>query len=420
MDKSLLKKTAVQSLAVMIAVITLSYTLTQYKSIKIEASNIQNEASKAIVTTAPIDTAKEPEVTPSISVPEPDLTVLELLTNTAEQSIINQLGDKYLVIKKPIGVETSLQLEDIYINKSILLTMTGASSEEFTLDMISRIKGEEYFSGEPVFTESVRIEQDEEKGTTKEVITKDYGNDFSHAITILNPGEYSADEKVTQVLIELDTVYAHFIYEDANYYFIDLRKPSEVYDKIIVLDAGHGGKDAGALSKDEEYYEKNINLDILLQLKEMLDQQEDIKVYYTRTADDKVYLRPRVDLVNAVDCDYFISIHCNASVSTSPNGTEIYYHDSEFKGVSSKKLAALFSEELAAKISLDNNGIVEKRKKELFLMNHSLVPMILIEVGYMTNQNDIKYLSQSESRKAAAEGIYNGIMRAYEELPVNN
>jgi N-acetylmuramoyl-L-alanine amidase len=330
---------------------------------------------------------------------------------------LNQLSDNYLVIQKPKAKDGSLLLDDLYINKSIQLTLTGLTEDTITSNMIARVRGKELFTGDPEFKEVVSHDINEEDGTSEEVITKDYGNDLSHGISVTAQEDNITKLSTVQVLIELDSVYAYILYEDADYYFIDLKKPSEVYDKILVIDAGHGGKDAGALSKGEQYYEKDINLDILLHLKELLDK-ENIKVYYTRTADDKVFLRPRVTLANAVDCDYFISIHCNANEVTGPNGTEVLYYDNEYKGVATVELANLFSEELDKAVSLKRRGVVEKQMEEIFIMDKSIVPTVLIEVGYLTNSGDMAYLSVSENRKAVALGIYNGIMRAYNELPV--
>jgi N-acetylmuramoyl-L-alanine amidase len=214
----------------------------------------------------------------------------------------------------------------------------------------------------------------------------------------------------------LDSVYAPIVHEDEAYYYIDLKKPKDVYDKVLVIDAGHGGKDAGALSQGEKYYEKNINLGILLELKKLLDK-ENIKVYYTRTGDDKVFLKPREELANAVDCDYFISIHCNASEAEWPKGSEVMYYDREFKGVRNIDLANLFLDELSKTTPLETRYIVEKKKDEIYILKKAVVPSILIEVGYVTNNSDMKYLSQEKNRKAAAQGIYNGIMKAYEMYP---
>jgi len=280
--------------------------------------------------------------------------------------------------------------------------------------MITRVSEDEVFIGEPVFTETMSPDTD----TTDDlVITRDYGNDFVHGITITNHYDNVNMNYTTDLLVELDDVYATILYEDEEYYYINLKDPKEVYEKILVIDAGHGGKDAGALSWGDQYYEKNINLAILLQLKELLDK-ENIKVYYTRTADDKVFLRPRVSLANSVDCDFFISIHCNANEVSWPNGSEVYYYDTEFKGVKAKDLANLFLDELGKTISLKKNEVMIKQDKEIYILHNAAVPAILIEVGYLTNNKDMEYLSKEENRKAIAQGIFNGIMKAYEMYPV--
>jgi N-acetylmuramoyl-L-alanine amidase len=281
-----------------------------------------------------------------------------------------------------------------------------------------RVRGEDFFLGDPVYTEVITQETDDVNGAIKEVTTRDYGKDISRGITFTNITDSETGLPKIEILIELDSVYAYTIYEDDNYFFIDLRKPSEVYDKILVIDPGHGGKDAGALSKNEMYYEKNINLGIVLALKELLDK-ENIKVYYTRTADDTVFLRPRVTLANAVDCDYFISIHCNSNEVSSPNGTEVLYYDTEFNSVPSEELAKLFSDELGKTIELRNRGIVLKHSKEIFIMDKAEVPLILIEMGYLSNSMDLNYLINQQNQKTIAQGIYNGIMKAFKEMPVS-
>jgi N-acetylmuramoyl-L-alanine amidase len=421
MDKTLLKKAAMQSVALMVAVVTLSYALQHYQAVTIAASNMVKEDALGN-TTALADTIEPTDKLLTAQQNSTSLTIkpivtLEELINRVDEGIMNQLSDNYLVIQKPREKDVTFQLEDLYINNSIRLTLTGVTKNTITSSMIARVRGSEIFTGDPKYNEIVSQVNNEENKTSEEVITKDYGEDLSHGISITTGEDNRTKLSTAQVLIELDRVYAYFIYEDANFYFIDLKKPSEVYEKILVIDAGHGGKDAGALSKGEMFYEKNINLDIVLHLKDLLDK-ENIKVYYTRTADDKVFLRPRVTLANAVDCDYFISIHCNANEVTSPNGTEVLYYDNEYKDVAAEDLANLFSEELEKTVDLERRGIVQKHLEDIFIMDKSVVPTVLIEVGYLTNNGDMDYLSSSVNRKAVAEGIYNGIMRAYKELPV--
>ncbi len=417
MDKTLLKKAALQSVALMLVVLTSSFALKQYQAVSIEAVSRYAKAATSDNTDALQSMANTQTTQPDTAQPVIELTQVQKLLTGADPDILKQLGDNYLVIKKPAGSQLSLSLKDIYINKSIQLTLTGMEDKELTSLNISRIRGEEIFNGDPKYTETTATQTDED-GNSKEVVTRDYGEDISHGITITAKQADAAGEYTAQILMELDSVYVYTIYEDTAYYYINLQKPSEVYDKILVIDAGHGGKDGGAVSKNGKYFEKNMNLAILLELKKLLDK-EDIKVYYTRTSDSTVYLRPRVELANAVDCDYFISIHCNSNLVTSPNGSEVLYYNNEFKGVRALDLAKLFSKELGNTIPLENKGTVERHYEDIYIMDKSKVPMILIEVGYLSNNKDLNYITQPEGQKAIAQGIYNGIMKAYEELPVD-
>jgi N-acetylmuramoyl-L-alanine amidase len=421
MNIALLKKAALQSVALMLAVITSSFALQQYKTVAISASNIlEEDIQRKAFDQARINILSQDSISLKPDAPEAATGGVILASNhveltvQADSDIINKLGDSYLAIKKPQVEGLSIKLSDLYINHSIQIDISGLKEDNFDQNAVFRVREKELYRGDPIYRE-IATKQSEGSGTDKEVMIKDYGKDPCHAITIAtkknNTGLYDA-----QLLLELDSVYAYIIYEDDNNYYIDLRKPSEVYDKIIVIDAGHGGKDAGALSNNKIYYEKDINLAIVLQLKKLLDQ-ENIKVYYTRIADDKVFLRPRVTLANNVDCDFFISIHCNSNEVTSPNGTEILYYNHMVKGISNQSLAKLFSEEIAKMVSLRCRGVIEKQLDDIFILEQSKVPAILIEVGYLSNNNDLNYLSESKNIKKIARGIYNSIMKAYEVLP---
>lgn len=434
MNRTLLKKAAIQSVALMMAVVTLSYALHQYQTVTISASDMSDSesasASEETSVSYEVDfNTSDDDMSQSLPLgldnemqgndTDPQHATFNELMNRADTDIISQMCERYLVIKKPMGDNVTFQLEDLYVTKSIRILLTGLTRDVMDSSSIGRVNNGGDFVGDPLYTESITPGVVTEEGTSEPVITKDYGNDLVHGITITTQYNEVTKHYNAELLIELNSVYAHVIHEDEEYYYIDLRKVQEVYDKVLVIDAGHGGKDGGALSHGEKYFEKNINLDILLQLKELLDK-ENIKVYYTRTADDKVFLRPREELANAVDCDFFISIHNNASEATWPNGTEILYCDTEFKGVKAKDLAEIMKTELGKTISLEQRGLVKEMAEDIFILQKAIVPAVIIEVGYMTNNNDMDYLSSSENRKAVAQGIYNGIMKAYETFNVAN
>jgi N-acetylmuramoyl-L-alanine amidase len=423
MDKLLLKKAAVQSIALMVAVVTSSFALQQYQAVSISANDEILKTDNTSYELAGLDPLEDISIPVMAEQEQAAQEVFPLATNLTEletqidKGVREKLSDNFLVIRKPDGDKPTMTLEDLYVNHSIQLDMTGLRENDITSNMILRVRGTEFYAGDPQFKEIVTVETDED-GASKEVVTKDYGTDFCHNIVMTAEQDTDTGFYHVRLLLELDSVYAYLVYEDTNYFYIDLKKPSDVYDKILVIDAGHGGKDAGALSRDKQIYEKNINLGIAMQLKELLDQ-ENIKVYYTRTDDNTVFLRPRATLANSVDSDYFISIHCNTSEVTYPQGTEVLYYDNVFKDVPAKSLAALFSEEIGRSTKLKTRGILLEQMGDIFIMDKAEVPTILIETGYLSNSDDLNYLSNPERQKEIAKGIYNGIMRAYNELPVN-
>jgi N-acetylmuramoyl-L-alanine amidase len=422
MDKTLLKQAAIQSVALMLAVVTLSYAIHQYKTIttaasnKIETTDLSNGKVGSVDN---LDTTKQQSdsidesLIHSQDTDHQTFDIDSILRNT-EEGILNNLSDSYIIIQKPQEGIISYQLDDLYRKSSIRFVLQGLSKIPMDSNRIGRVREEKLITGEPQYMEIKTYETDS-KGKEKEIITKDFGNDLIHGITITYSFDNAMKQHQSELLIELDSVYVPTVYESNSYYFIDLKKPKDVYDKVLVIDAGHGGKDAGALSRNEKYYEKNLNLQILLELKKLLDT-ENIKVYYTRIEDDTVFLRPRVNLANAVNCDFFISIHCNASVSNSPNGTEVIYYNTEYNAVKAMDLALILAEEIGKSIPLKQRGLIEEDGDDIFILENAMVPAALIEVGYVTNNNDMNFLSQEANKKAVAQGIYNGIIKAYNEL----
>lgn len=420
MEKTLLKKAAIQSVALMMGVIMLSYAIKQYNAVAIMASNNEDvalntqtiiyDATQEIPHVIELEVAKTKE---DIQTSERPRMIFTDTKTDISNDILEQLGEQYLVIKKPQGEDLQFKLEDLYITKSLRVAISGRMTETMEKNFIGRVNREDIYLGEPIYTEVETMKQNED-GTETPVITLDYANDPVSSIVITSESDgvgYSDHE----IMLQFNHVYVHILYEDEHYYYIDLRRPKEVYEKILVIDSGHGGKNPGAISKDGNTYEKDINLKILLNLKEYLDK-DNVKVYYTMLMDETLFLRPRVNLANDVDCDFFISIHCNSSTSNRPNGNEILYYDHQNKKIKTKDLAKIFSEEIGKNISLKNSGILQMKNDDVLILNHATVPAIMVETGYLSNLNDLEYLKSQEGQIAMARGIYNGIWRAYAEL----
>lgn len=239
--------------------------------------------------------------------------------------------------------------------------------------------------------------------------------DMVEAITITDSAEESNTRK-EEIELMLDRTYAYEFYEDDNYYYVILRRPKDVYKKIVVIDAGHGGKDAGAISKDNRYYEKNIALEVTNQIKEILEEQTDIKVYCTRTEDRKLTLSQRVRLANDTEADLFLSVHCNSEVGTTLNGIEVLYsskNDSE--PLNSKEFAAICNKHLKDALGDNSNGLID-RYKNVSIIRYSTVPVALCELGYLSNIGDLSKLTNHLTMNRTANSLAEAILEAYQEI----
>lgn len=369
MDERTLKVLAMKSMSAMLSVVLFSAVFTRYNNVTIYA----NENS-ATVNEAQAAEQGENEV------------LANVYTDVETGAVADSIYDVHLVIKKPSEENYEVSLEDLYMNRQIRVSVPGLEEKVISKYDIS-------FGGtgsDPLLSAAISYEYDP--------------NTFLY----------------TAVMdIQLDDVYAHHIYEDKQNIYIELRNPHEVYEKIIIVDAGHGGNDVGAYTKDMEYFEKDINLNIQKYLKKLLDKG-DIKVYYTRLSDEKVYLNPRLDLGTALEPDMFISIHCNSSEYIPAKGSEVLYSTKHQKNLALKsdKLASIILKELVDTAGLENRGIVNG--DNIYIIGNSNVPIALIEVGFISNKEDLEFITKKANQKLIAEGIYNGILKVYEELGEEN
>lgn len=215
--------------------------------------------------------------------------------------------------------------------------------------------------------------------------------------------------------IKLDKACEYVSSYDEDFLCLEIKDLHEVYEKIVVIDAGHGGSQPGAVKK--EIYEKNLNLDIVLKLKEILDKVEEkkLKVFYTRLDDSNPALAERVYMANQLKADLFISVHNNASADGkfgTLNGTMVLYNPNQADS-ESKRLAEICLENVNKSTGSKKLGLV--KADNIHIVKNSKVPVALIEVGYMTNTRELNNLCDAEYQRKTAQGIYNAIIQAFEE-----
>jgi len=213
----------------------------------------------------------------------------------------------------------------------------------------------------------------------------------------------------------------------------------------IVIDAGHGGKDPGAIGRFGEQ-EKKIVLDISMRLKKIL-QNKGIKVKMTRARDEFISLQKRTEIASRSKADLFVSIHANSSPVRSVHGLEVYTakylgfkernaqqrktnqrlmfnHLSMKRGASGVEkivsdmlyvnkqakaeiLAKQLAKKTAKRIKTKNRG---EKKSQFYVVKNTLIPAILIEVGFLSNPKESKLLQTSTYRQRVARGIAESIL----------
>lgn len=203
----------------------------------------------------------------------------------------------------------------------------------------------------------------------------------------------------------------HTILENENLY-IDFLKPKELYDKIIVIDAACGGSDSGYVAGETR--EKDITLRVARKLKEKLDEG-DIKAYYTRMDDINPTQEDRIALGNETRADMYIRIQVSAADDAAVYGTEALYNGDYFiPGFGSVELADYLEREVVTSIKGKALGLVEAGAGE-YTLRQAVIPAAAISVGYITNPQEVILLGREEYAEKIASGIYNAILKIYEE-----
>ena len=187
--------------------------------------------------------------------------------------------------------------------------------------------------------------------------------------------------------------------------------------RVVVIDAGHGGRDGGKLSVDGVTYEKDINLEIAYKLKSYLEAQN-ITVIMTREGDDGLYtesdhnkkaadLKRRIEIIDKAAPDLVISIHQNSYHETSIKGAQTFYYTGSENG---KKLAQILQDQLRIALDPDNNRQA-KANDSYYLLKKTAATIVIVECGFLSNPDEAALLKTEEYQDRVAWNIHLGIMQ---------
>lgn len=308
---------------------------------------------------------------PSTSVDLPINQVIPELTAPADR------GNYEIVIPRPSGVTANMVTHmDYYFSNYFVITLKGDYSQHFINNPITH-------NGSTI--KSVKTS------------TNSAGN--------------------TEIKVTTTKLQGYAVVMDQDNIYIDVGNPKDIYKNIVVLDPGHGGAAKGA--EYSGYKEKDLNFKILYTLGQKyfnLDTTK-LKVYYTRVNDTDMQLLDRAAFPSKVGADLFVSLHMNAA-QASVHGTEVFYSSSNNKsnkaGLNSQKLAQVFLDNIVSNLGTDNRGVKQAR---FVVVHNNTVPAVLIELGFMSNKEEIKKLSNEEWQDKAARTIYQTLLQVFEKYP---
>ncbi len=189
---------------------------------------------------------------------------------------------------------------------------------------------------------------------------------------------------------------------------------------LIIIDAGHGGKDGGAVASDgsEEQY---INLDIALKLNELLTESG-YKTLLTRTDNNSIHdesaktireqkvsdIHNRLKIIENNPNSVFVSIHQNFYTQKRYWGAQVFYSENN---LSSSYLAKNIQESIKNNVQPDNNREIKPAGDSIFILYNTTVPAVLVECGFLSNDEEAEKLSDESYRMKIAEAISDGVIK---------
>lgn len=190
--------------------------------------------------------------------------------------------------------------------------------------------------------------------------------------------------------------------------------------KIIMLDAGHGGTDPGALGtlNGKTIKEKDLTLSITYKVKAILESNG-YKTAMTRTGDTLPTLAERPEMANKKDCALFVSIHINSATESEAKGTEVYYseeNNGDEYGLTSQRFATNVLNGMLKYMKSTDRGV---RMANWAVTRRANMPAVLVEVGFISNTSELKLMCSDDYQNKTARGIAEGIINTihYVEVP---
>ncbi len=195
---------------------------------------------------------------------------------------------------------------------------------------------------------------------------------------------------------------------------------------VLILDAGHGALDPGAINDSLNLYEKNVTRKIVDAVLSLIDTNK-VSVIQTRPADKDIHRHDRINYANTYNPDMLLTVHINYDKDTACNGFEMAISDSLVTKMNEKdtisilnpnkaraeKIATTFSNKVAGLFPEMRHRKLKVRNDRIWMICAGRYPSILLEFGFISSKKDLEYITDKKAIKKLASGIVESV---YKEL----
>ncbi|MBR6728768.1 MAG: N-acetylmuramoyl-L-alanine amidase [Clostridia bacterium] len=347
-----------------------------------------------------------------IEVEEGNITGVRFGQNENARIVVDlteNLGYKVTTSGKQLYISVTLDPERAPAIKDVLKLITyGYEGGRDYIRFEDLEKGTPVKSGStitvPIFGERLPMESEEKKVT----------------------GFFAAKMTYTPISETEGTVTIHLKSAEADMYEqgeeIRLKSIHKALKRSVMIDAGHGGADAGAVAYNEDgtikAKEKDFNLDVALRAQKLLEAQG-VEVHMIRNEDVYVDFLRVGSIANDAGTSLFVSIHTNSFTAEQANGIETFGYlqaGSVSNGMTSERLSQIMLEELLEETGAYSRGV--KDGKELAVINSTKMPATLIEIGFISNPEECEKMMQEAYRQKLAQAVCDGVLKAFEEMAI--
>lgn len=248
------------------------------------------------------------------------------------------------------------------------------------------------------------------EGTEKYFYTK---TAIGGNLSLVEEAAYERDGGTVRMKFRLDGIYEFKSVLEEQQLCIEMVKPTEMYEHIVVIDPWYGADAAGG--RESGTTGEQITLDIARQMEDKMRSEDTVKLYYTSMGEGIPTLKARMEILKETAADFYIGIAVNQAEDTSLYGLEAVYNGTYFiPEAGSIELADMLVRNATTAVSGRANGLTQAGKEDMIVQQNS-IPSAVIKVGYISNEKEASLLGTDSYREELADGICSAVKEFYEK-----